>query len=301
MSDGSESSTTDGTQRGGVTDRKKKGRGSIDGSEKKSVDYLKLSLKVPTFSPDDPEIWFALLEGQFNNFGITDDFIKFNNVITNLDIHHAKTVKDIIVNPPDNNRYNKIKSELIKRLTASHEKKVKQLLTYEELGDRTASQFLRHLLDLAGPDVPQEFVRTIWTNRLPKNIQTVLTTQPTHSLDQLADLADRIQEITGPGCHVASTSTPVAVSSSKTSNSEIAELRMMVERLESKLDQYTRASRPQNRSRPQQRQPHSRSGSRSSSNYNRHPVCWYHWKYGSKARKCQKPCDYKTGNDTGSQ
>ncbi|XP_063838255.1 uncharacterized protein LOC135087418 [Ostrinia nubilalis] len=297
MSDVSESSNTE-TQKGGVTERKKIKRVSTDGSEKKSVDYLKLNLKVPTFSPDDPEIWFALLEGQFNNFGITDDFMKFNNVITNLDIHHAKTVKDIIVNPPDTNRYNKIKSELIKRLTASHEKKVKQLLTYEELGDRTASQFLRHLLDLAGPDVPQEFVRSIWTNRLPKQIQTVLTTQPTHSLEQLADLADRIQEITGPGCHVATTSKPTA-SSSNASNSEIAELRMMVERLESKMDQYSRASRPQNRSRPQQRQPSSRSQSRSSSDYNRHPVCWYHWKYGSKARKCQKPCDYKAGNDVG--
>lgn len=60
----------------------------------------KYNLKVPAFSPDDPEIWFALLEGQFENFGITEDNIKFNNVISNLDIAHAKAVKDLIVNPP---------------------------------------------------------------------------------------------------------------------------------------------------------------------------------------------------------
>ncbi|KAL0848769.1 hypothetical protein ABMA28_013200 [Loxostege sticticalis] len=285
------------SQPGGVTERKKPNPVSTISSEKKSDDFLRMNLKVPPFSPDDPEIWFALLEGQFNNYGITDDFAKFNSVITNLDLHHAKAVKDIIVKPPNENRYGKIKSELIKRLTASHEKKVKQLLTYEELGDRTASQFLRHLQDLAGPNVPQEFIRTIWTNRLPKHIQTVLTTQPTHSLEQLAELADRIQEITGSGTNVAAASTPTAGTS--TPASEIAELRKMVERLEAKLDQQTRMSRSNNRSRSQQRRSSSRSQSRSASSYKRHPVCWYHWKFGSQAHKCQPPCDYKAGNDKG--
>ncbi|XP_046976336.1 uncharacterized protein LOC124542427 [Vanessa cardui] len=144
----------------------------------------KLNLKVPPFSPEDPEILFALLEGQFENFNITDDKVMFNNVISNLDIQHAKSVKDIIINPPSANRYEKIKNEPIRRLSASHELKIKQLLTHEELGDRKPSQFLRHLQDLTGPSVPADFIRTIWSNRLPNNIQTVLASQPTHSLEQ---------------------------------------------------------------------------------------------------------------------
>ncbi|XP_037867761.1 uncharacterized protein LOC119628662 [Bombyx mori] len=267
-----------------------------------SSDIRKFTLKVPPFSPEDPEIWFALLEGQFENYGITEDHIKFNNVITNLDIPHAKAVKDIIVHPPTSNRYEKIKSELIRRLSASHEKKVKQLLTHEELGDRKPSQFLRHLMDLAGPSVPREFIRTIWSNHLPNSIQTVLASQPTHSLEQLSDLADRIQEITTP-CNVAATST--CGTSSINQSSEIAELRKMVERLALRLEDQTRATNcsqnRSNRTRPRWRST-SRSRTRSASSYRRYPVCWYHVKFGAKASKCQKPCDYnESGNATGSR
>lgn len=274
--------------------RQKKVRVSTD-HKPESSDIRKFNLKVPTFSPEDPELWFALLEAQFDNLEIDEDAVKFNNVISNLDIVHAKTVKDIIINPPLTNKYERIKSELTRRLTASHEKKVRQLLTHEELGDRKASQFLRHLQDLAGPSVPEEFLRTIWSNRLPRSIQTVLASQPTHSLEQLADLADHIQEISAPANVAAASS-----SSSPSPCSEIAELRKMVEHLTVKLDEHTRSSRTAARSRPFDRRS-SRSRSRSASTYRRYPICWYHDKFGSRAQKCQKPCDYKAGNDKGSR
>ncbi|KAH9639461.1 hypothetical protein HF086_005406 [Spodoptera exigua] len=186
MSDSSDSVKTAGSKPdANVTRRMRKRFGSTDRD-----DYGVRKIKVPPFSPEDPELWFALLEGQFCTYDITDDVIKFNNVTNNLSVEYGKTVKDIILNPPARNRYDKIKSELIKRLSASHERKIKQLLTNEELGDRRPSQFLRHLQDLAGPSVPDDFLRSIWSNRLPHNIQTVLASQPTHSLEQLADLAD---------------------------------------------------------------------------------------------------------------
>lgn len=279
-------------------------------------DFYKIKIKVPPFSPDDPEIWFALLEGQFETRNITDDADKFSNVVTNLDLQHAKAVKDIIIKPPLTNRYEKIKSELIRRLSASNEKKVKQLLTHEELGDRKPSQFLRHLQDLAGPSVPENFIRSIWSNRLPSNIQTVLASQTTQSLDQLSDLADRIQEITLPS-NVAATSFSTAVPSSPLS--EIAELRKMVERLAVKLDEHTRRSDNRSndrsydhsydrsndrsdRSRSQNRRSSSRQRSRSRSNYEKYPLCWYHSRHGAKAHHCIKPCDFhKAGNSTGSR
>lgn len=299
-SNSSDSAETVGSQSGVTTRRPKKMRKSI-APERESPEILKFNLKVPSFSPDDPEIWFAILEGQFDNFGITEDIIKFNNVITKLDIVHAKAVKDIIVNPPAKNRYEKIKSELIRRLTASHEKKVKQLLTHEELGDRKASQFLRHLQDLAGPSVPEEFLRTIWSNRLPRSIQTVLASQPSQDLEQLADLADRIQEISAPGNVAAASASSSRAEPASSTSGEIAELRKMVERLAVKLDEYTRESRPRRQGHPERRhRSQSRGTTRSASSYRQYPVCWYHSNYKSKAIKCQKPCDYnKSGNATG--
>lgn len=51
--------------------------------------------------------------------------------------------------PPSDNKYVKIKQELIKRLSASQEEKTRQLLERVEIWDRKPSQFLRHLQSLA--------------------------------------------------------------------------------------------------------------------------------------------------------
>ncbi|XP_075985607.1 uncharacterized protein LOC142982808 [Anticarsia gemmatalis] len=261
--------------------------------DESSPNPMKTRLKVPSFSPEDPEIWFALLEGQFAVYGIDDDAAKFAHVTSNLDVVHAKAVKDIILTPPAENRYERIKTELVRRLSASHEKKIRQLLTHEELGDRKPSQFLRHLQDLAGPSVPLDFIKTVWRQRLPTIVQTVLASQTSLSPEQLADLADNIQETVAP-CNVAATSC-----NSRDAASEIAELRKMVEQLSLKVDECTRASYS-SRSSGQQHSPsrrhrsrnRSRSRSRSSANHRNHPTCWYHYNFGDKAARCDKPCDY---------
>jgi hypothetical protein len=71
---------------------------------------------------------------------------------------------------------------------------VRQLLTHEEKGDRKPSQSLRHLKSLA-PDVPVDFLRSIWSSRLPPHIQTLLEVQAEGNLDATSQLADRIAEV----------------------------------------------------------------------------------------------------------
>ncbi|XP_072929578.1 uncharacterized protein [Epargyreus clarus] len=303
MSDSSDSARTatsqDGEPRANVTVRRaRKVRVSTAPDTKPEVCQIKM---IP-FAPEDPEIWFAMLEGQFAAHGIMDDRIKFSNVVIGLDIAHAKAVKDIIKNPPSTDSYDKIKAELIKRLSASNEKKVMRLLTHEELGDRKPSQFLRHLQDLAGPSVPENFIKSIWSSRLPQSIQTILASQPSHSLEELSDLADRIQDIITPGGVVASTAVPVTVASGH-QNSEIAELRKMVEQLTTRMDRLSREPRREiRRPRPRRRASSSSSRTRSQSSYRRHPMCWYHFKFGSNAHRCQLPCDFeKSGNAKGSR
>ncbi|XP_052750098.1 uncharacterized protein LOC128200512 [Galleria mellonella] len=256
-----------------------------------SSEVFKVAIKVPPFWPEEPEIWFAQVEGQFAISKITSDLTKFNYVIGQLDHQFSKEVKDIIISPPAEGKYEKLKLELVKRLSASKEKKVKQLLMHEELGDRKPSQFLRHLQSLAGPKVPDEFLQTIWTSRLPAHIQTILVAQPNADLDVLADLADRIMDLAPRSPQVEATARDDAAAGPSSSNhmaNEIAELRRQVKSLTMQLNRRQRS-----RSRKCQR---SRSASRSHSNYKKFPVCWYHHKFGSKANNCIKPCDYNQEN-----
>ena len=81
------------------------------------------------------------------------------------------------------------------RLSESQEKKLKQLLEKEELGDRQPSQFLRYLRRLAGTSVPEDLLRTIWCNRLPASVQTVMATQEKMPVEEAAILADKIYEL----------------------------------------------------------------------------------------------------------
>ncbi|XP_075990305.1 uncharacterized protein LOC142985955 [Anticarsia gemmatalis] len=261
-----------------------------------SSDICRVAVRIPPFWPDDPEIWFAQVEAQFANANVTSDATKFNYVIGNLEYQYSKQVRDILIAPPAENKYEKLKQELVKRLSASKEKRVQQLLMHEELGDRKPSQFLRHLQGLAGPSVPEEFLRTIWSSRLPSNVQTLLASQPNANLEAVADLADRVQDIVSPS-QVAAASSPSSGRTMQDMAGEIAELRKAVKDLTTQMRQRSRSP---SRSRARRR---SRSGSRrSDSSHRKHPLCWYHYKFGANANSCVKPCDYRpSGNSQGSR
>jgi hypothetical protein len=150
---------------------------------------------LPPFWPDQPAVWFAQAETQFELAAITSERTKFNYVISQLDHRHAAEVEDIITSPPERESNKTMKSELVRRLSTSREQRVRQLLMHEEMGDCKPSQFLRHLKSLA-LEVPDDFLRSTWSRRLPPHIQAILAGQSEDDLDSASKLADRISEVT---------------------------------------------------------------------------------------------------------
>ncbi|XP_063625641.1 uncharacterized protein LOC134805419 [Cydia splendana] len=269
------------------------------------VDTFRVGVKIPAFWPQEPEVWFKQVEGQFILSNITSDTTKFYYVLSQLEQQYAAEVKDIIISPPATNKYEKLKSELIKRLSASREKKLKTLLLHEELGDRKPSQFLRHLQHIAGPDVPEDFMKTIWTSRLPHNIQGAVATQPLSTLDSLADLADRVWDINPGTPQVASASSQPGSSAMDLMASQIAALTRQMQELSSEMrsrsrPRYRNGGKPQHRERSNS-QRRGNSQQRSQSSYRKFPVCWYHFKFQQQATRCVKPCDFSSGNDQGNR
>lgn len=261
------------------------------------MEACRVGVRTPTFNPDDPVLWFAQLEGQFALSNITSDTTKFYFVLSQMEPQHTAEVRDLIVTPPASGKYEKLKSELIKRLSASQERKIKQLMMHEELGDRKPSQFLRHLQHLAGPTIPDDFIRTIWSSRLPTNLQTIVASQTNMTLEALADLADRINDIVPTGqVTCASTSMPV---STQIQNTAVEQLSKAVTELSHRLEVMELRSRERLRSRYSKRRgPHR---SRSRSKPRDHPYCWYHYRFRSRATKCTQPCTYpKSVNYQGS-
>lgn len=257
----------------------------------------RVAIRIPSFWIEKPGLWFCQLEGQFGLNGITQDTTKFWYVVSQLDNKYAQEVEDIITSPPANNKYETIKRELINRLSTSQQLRLKQLLEHEEIGDRTPSQFLRHLRNLAGNTVQDEFLRTLWLNRLPNTMQAILATQADLSLTKIADIADKIKEASAIAqIHSIPSSLQIVKGST---HDEIRELKEQVKQMSIQIAELSRA-----RSRDRQTG-HRRSGSRSSSFRYRdnskstetQDICWYHRCYGERAKKCKPPCNYQTGNE----
>jgi hypothetical protein len=239
-------------------------------------------VRLPPFWPDRPAVWFAQAEAQFELSAITRQRTKFNYVVSQLNQQQAAEVEDIITSPPDQDPYDRLKAELVRRLSTSREQRVRQLLSHEEMGDRKPSQFLQHLKGLA-PDVPDDFLRTIWASRLPPHVQAILAGQTEGSLDSASHLADRICEVTPlPTTASVSRSTPDSTAG-------------LLERIEELTRQVASLRASHHGSRSQSRGRHCSQSSdcrHNTPNYppTPHDTCWYHWKFGDEARKCTPLC-----------
>ena len=257
----------------------------------------RVAVRLPPFWPERPSLWFAQAEAQFELAGVTIERTKFSHIISQLDHRYAAEVEDIITTPGDQ-PYKKLKEELIRGLSTSKEQRVRQLLTHEEMGDRKPSQFLRHLKSLA-PDVPDDFMRSIWASRLPSYLQTILAGQSEGSLDAVSQLADRIYEVAPPPT-VAAVEQPAAAHhpTPGTDNTyllqRIEELSRQVAALSSNPPWSRRRSTSRGRSSQRHHSSHRRSDSSAE------PICWYHRRFGENAQKCTQPCGFQQAENSSS-
>ena len=240
-----------------------------------STSVSAVALKLPPFCPDDPELSFAQVEAQFATRRITSQQTKFDYVIANLDPRFATEVRELILSPPATDPFDVLKKSMVERIAASQQNRIKELLCVEELGDRKPSQLLRRMQQLLGEKLSKigdSFVRQLFLQRLPTNVQMVLASV---MLFDLAQMADKIMEVSLSGIHHFGTSTNAAV--------EVKELRDQIAELTRKVECLSVGHR--SRSSSPRRKP-SLSGRNASSS----SECWYHRTFGEQASKCRPPC-----------
>ncbi|XP_057340578.1 uncharacterized protein LOC130677742 [Microplitis mediator] len=153
------------------------------------------SLKAPHFNPKRVSLWFAQLEAQFAIHGIATERAKFNHAVSLIDTKYACEVETLIINPPTTTPYAELKATLITCYSKSEEAKRRQLLDGEAIGDRSPSQFLRHLKSLA-PTIDDAVLKARWLANFPKKTQELLAISPTTAtIDQLAETTDKLHEM----------------------------------------------------------------------------------------------------------
>ena len=254
------------------------------------------NLRLPAFFPANPATWFAQIEVTFDLHAIVTEEDRYSLVVNNLDACYLDEVSDLLQATLPDAPYTTLKRELINRLSRSRDSEIRQLLSCEEIGDHTPSQFLRHLRNLAKSDIPDKILRSIWEGRLPVSVQVLLASlDDTVPLNDVAKLADKV--------HETHNSERVAADSASESNMS-ARLDALNEKLNIFSTQLTalpmgssRHTRPRSPS-PWRRHSNSRSHSRDRLD---NGICWYHQVHSVNAIECRRPCSFQPGNDSGSQ
>ncbi|XP_023239033.1 uncharacterized protein LOC111637694 [Centruroides sculpturatus] len=251
-------------------------------------EIARVVVRAPLFWKANPTLWFAQIEAQFANANITADETKFNHVIAAMESEILAQVSDIVVQPPNKEKYLTLKRRLIDQFADSEQQRLRLLLQGIELGDQRPSQLLRKMRELATNRISDDMLKTLWLQRLPTAAQQILAVSG-EDLTKVAKLADKICEVTTPMGQIQ------AVSPLPAENhvDAIAQLKEQISQLSLQIQQITE-SKPYQRSRHRSCRFSSPHRNRSTSEGRK--VCWYHRKFGDKANKCTSPCQFQSGN-----
>ena len=259
---------------------------------------LSLHVKLPNFWPADPLVWFAQVESLFATRNITRQATRFHHVISSLSPEIAAEVRDIIISPPSDDPYDHLKSQLIQRTQTSEQRRLRMLLSSEDLGDQKPSQLLRRMQQLLGEHrMDDALFRELFEQRLPAHVRMVLASSASSlAIADVAAMADRIVEVAQPSQSLNAVSRP-----SVPDSTVIAALQEQVATLTTAVEELTKAQRRlsrsyRSRSRDRDASPAPAAKVTISDQPTEGPgLCFYHRQWGSKARKCTQPCSF-SGN-----
>lgn len=237
------------------------------------------SRKLPTFWRQYPDLWFVQVEANFARARITRDRSKVVDIVSQLEPEMLLQLREFNRRPEHEQTYQALKELLLKRYAKSDVKRTQDLLENLSLDDRRPSDLLREMRQAAGDDVSEIFLKNMWMQRLPVNVQQLCLGQ-TGDIDAIAEYADRLCEMN-----------PHSVASLENGGKKPHD---RLERLEAQIDRMAKTMERLMVNKKERVNGGNKKPSPSrkvDSDY-----CYFHSRFGDKALKCREPCTFKSKN-----
>ncbi|GFY03257.1 uncharacterized protein TNCV_1172171 [Trichonephila clavipes] len=180
-----------------------------------TVEAARIALRLPPFWKSNVRLWIAQCDHAFTFSGISSDDTKYSALVANLNAETLSYVSDIVLSPPNSDKHHTLSQRLITQFSDSETQKIKKLLTDLQLGDEKPSHLLRKMKELSNGELQDDFLQSLWLQRMPPHIQTFWSAS-SEPLDKLAIIADKVSEVVGASSTICAATTvpPLSQSSS---------------------------------------------------------------------------------------
>ncbi|XP_017476409.1 PREDICTED: uncharacterized protein LOC108366498 [Rhagoletis zephyria] len=249
--------------------------------------------KLPEFYPEDPETWFEKLESIFHVNNIRSEPTKFHYIFgfapPEVNPYATSVNKEAI--PADKTKYSVLGERVIQAFSCSEETKLRKLFKGQTLGNQKPTQFLMVLRNAASGSCNKTVLKSLFLEHLPDTVRAILAVSPSDDIDSLALIADKIMKNQSPTNVFEVKHHQRLPSPSKFDKlmEDISALTMKVDKLASTVKtlqsnrRYSRVRSTSIESKQQRKEGPMPQGHNPS-------ICFFHNKYGIKAKKCNPPC-----------
>ncbi|GFW01727.1 uncharacterized protein TNCV_4086421 [Trichonephila clavipes] len=253
--------------------------------DSKNLEMSTVSIKIPPFWTDKPEIWFYQIEAQFQISRISLEETKFHYLVSQSEPKYVENIWHI-VNSKSDTKFTDSKNRLLSLFTESENLRIKRLLTGIEFGDMKPSQLLQKLKTVATCYISENLIKTLWLEKLSEPIKNILFVSD-GNLGKLAVMADKISDRT-PRTEIF-----VTGRSSDSGEATSSKDQLLLDRIQNLEEQICQLS-ILHKSRTKERnsfRPKSRSRSRKRFDP-KGKYCYFHFRFGARCNpeKCSPPC-----------
>nr|VZI14837.1 unnamed protein product [Spirometra erinaceieuropaei] len=212
-----------------------------------------INFTLPEFWQHAPELYFIRIESAFYSANVTKELAKYHKLVEVLPASVISQVQSLLANPPADAPYSALKAEILRLNSVSDRQRYHQLIKEESLGDQKPSELLRRMRCLLGDmQVDDKFVKEMFLERLPTDVQTILASGSQDlTVSQLAEMADRMIEVQ----RFQSPSVAQISSSSSVNEHLLKQVSVMADEMASLKIQLARRTSSRSRSRPKTGKP----------------------------------------------